>query len=356
MILQKGGKAVNEIISEAEFRRESGKTAGKAYLFFGEEDYLKAHAVKTVRESVCPESAFAVFNDIVIDALDYTPDTLLCAMSAPPMMTEGKLILLRGLDFTAMRPEELSGLLETLALLSEYDYNTVIIHVADGLIDEGILPKKPSATLKKLSEVAIPVRFAPVSESRLAAWSAKHFAHLGVSVSGEDAAFLIEYVGKNMFRLAAEIEKIAYFVLAHGRGAATREDIREVATATKETDTFALSNAILSGKYHEALQALDVLRFERTPPTVVMGELSKTLSNMYATRVLLDAGRTTAEVEAQLGLHSYRAKLMCRAVARLDVERLRRVIELCVVADRSVKRSFGSGSDYAVIEKLICSL
>ena len=133
---------MNPMITEAEFRKLQ-KTAGRAFLLFGEEDYLKSYAVKSTRERICPDPAFAVFNDVTLDALDFTADKLLDAMTPPPMMADERLILLRGLDFTVMKTPELEALMETLALLSEYDYNTVLIHVAAGLIDEGYLPKKP---------------------------------------------------------------------------------------------------------------------------------------------------------------------------------------------------------------------
>ena len=197
---------MHEMISEAEYRRQIGKTAGRAYLFFGEEDYLKSYAVRATREAICPDPTFAVFNDIAIDAADYTPDALLNAMTPPPMMAEGRFILLRGLDFTAMKQSELDALIETLALLPEYDFNTVAVHIAAGMIDEGYLPKRPSATLKRLSEVATPVRFDAVSEARLTAWVGKHFAHFGVAATPACCAFLITYAGRSMFLLANEIE------------------------------------------------------------------------------------------------------------------------------------------------------
>ena len=78
---------MNEIITVAAFRKLIGKTAGHAYLLFGGEEYLKAHALRSVREDVCPDPAFGVFNDITIDVADYTAEGLINAMSAPPMMS-----------------------------------------------------------------------------------------------------------------------------------------------------------------------------------------------------------------------------------------------------------------------------
>ena len=278
---------MNEIITEAAFRKLIGKTAGHAYLLFGGEDYLKAHAVRSVREDVCPEPAFAVFNDITIDVADYTPEGLVNAMSAPPMMTEGKLILLRGLDFTAMRSEELDDLCEVLALLSEYDFNTVLIHVAAGLIDEGYA-KKPSGVLKKLSEVAVPVRFEPATDAKLAAWAGKHFAHLGVQASPAVCQFLVSYVGPSMFVLAAEIEKLAYFALSHGRSTVGEEDVRLVAVPQLSADTFAMSNALLAGNFY-ASQGPEIYDLWMED-----GKIHITCSN--AQRIHMTTGRRKARV------------------------------------------------------------
>ena len=343
---------MNAIITEADYRKLQG-TAGRAFLLFGEEDYLKSYTVKSTRERICADPAFAVFNDVTLDALDFTPDKLLDAMTPPPMMADERLILIRGLDFNSMKPTDLEALIETLALLPEYDYNTVLIPVAAGLIDEGYLPKKPSPLLKKLAEVLTPVRFEASTDSRLAAWAGKHFAHLGVNVSPADCAFLIAFAGKSMYLLANEIEKVAYYVLAQGRNVATAEDIRLVAVPAMDTDAFALSNAILAGRSADALNALAVLKFERTEPTVVMGEISKTICDVQIVRTYLDAGKSVKEIAGILHIHEYKTGLLAKAASRLDPARLSRAIALCVEADAAVK---GASAGYTAIEKLIASL
>lgn len=345
---------MNQIITEADYRKLIGKTAGRAFVLFGDEDYLKSHAVKKTREAICPDASFAVFNDITLDALDFSADKLLDAMTPPPMMADERLIVIRGLDPSAMKAAELDALIEALALLPEYDYNTVLLHVAAGLIDERGLPKRIPTVLKKLCEVATPVQFPASTDSRLAAWANKHFAHLGVTVSPADCAFLVAYAGKSMYLLANEIEKICYYVLSKGRSTANADDIRLVAVPTMEMDTFALSNAILDGRTEKALNALAVLKFERTDPVIVMGELSRTLCDMQAVRLLLDAGKSIKEISKTLGgMHEYKAGLYARAVSRTEPARLARAVELCAEADAALKRS---SNDYAAIEKLICAL
>ena len=343
---------MNAIITESEYRKQLDRVAGRAFLFFGEEDYLKAFAIRQTRERLSPDPAFALFNDITVDALDFTPDKLLDAMSPPPMMSDARLILLRGFDFTRTNTWDLEGLLEALALLPEYDYNTVIVDVPNGMIEAGTA-KRPSPLLKRLAEHFTPVHFPASTDARLTAWVGKHFAHRGVGVTQDTAAFLVAYAGRDMYLLASEIEKLACYALSHGERTVTREDTVKVAVPAQTVDTYAFSNAILDGKYADALAALAVMKFERVDPTFVLGELSRTLANMQAAKLLLDAGKGKGEIATALRLHEYQAGLIARAAGRTSHERLARAVALAAEADREVKRTYG---DYSAIEKLICSL
>ena len=342
-----------DIIAEGDYRKQIDRVAGRAFLFFGEEDYLKKAAVQLTREALCPDPAFAAFNDVTIDALDYTPDKLLDAMTPPPMMADTRLIVLRGFDFTAMKQQEIDDLIEVLTALPEYDYNTVLISVSAGLLDEGFLPKSPGKVLKKLSEVAVPVRFLSPTDAKLALWVGRHFTHCGVTTEPTVCAALIDYCGKNMFVLAGEIEKLAYYTLENGKKAVASADIPVVAAPSSAPDAFALSNAVLAGRGAEALDALAVLKFQRVDPTFVLGEIARTFCDMQNVRTLTEAGRSQAEIASALRLHAYRVGLLQRAVARIDEGRISRALTLAAEADYALKRG---GADYAPIEQLICAL
>ena len=77
-----------ELLREDLFRKQMKKGLSGGYLFFGEEDYLKSFALRAARESICPDPTFALFNDVRLDALDYSASALLDALMPPPMMSE----------------------------------------------------------------------------------------------------------------------------------------------------------------------------------------------------------------------------------------------------------------------------
>ena len=346
-----------EIIKEEDFKKQLTSAAGRAFLFFGEEDYLKIAAVKALRAQLCPDEGMAFFNDVTIDFTDYTPDKLLDTMAAPPMMTDAKLIVLRGFDFTATRANELaSELCEVLSQLEEYDYNCVVIYAAAEMLDPGFLPKRPSPLLKRLAEVATPVQFNTPTDARLTRWAGKHFAHYGVAATPAVCQQLIAYAGKTMFVLANEIQKLASFVKENGRSEVTVADIHTVSVPASLPDAFALSNAILAGDGKAALDALAIMKFERTEPNIILAEISALLFDMQAARVLFAAGKNIKEVGALLGKHEYKVGLIANALSRTTPQRLARVIERCAEADFALKNTAVARGDYAPIEKLICSL
>lgn len=345
---------MNEILDGAGFaKKEIPHAAGKAYLFFGEEDYLKKAAIASLRAALCPDEAFAVFNDVRFEAETFTPDALLDAMMPPPMMSEARLLTVSGFLPGSLKSADWEALGAALSQLAEYDYNTVVFTVSAGAMDEGYLPKRPSALLKKLAEMFYPVRFVTPTDAKLCAWVSRHFGHAGVTVAPGSAQALLSFAGRNMFTLSGEIEKLVAYVKAAGRTEVTAADIAAVASFTAVPDAFALSNAILSGDGDAALSALALLRDRRTDPTLILSEISRTLCDLSAVRVLAVAGKSRMEIAAALKMHEYKVGLCLRAVEKNGERRLSRALSACSEADLALK---AGTSGYGPIEKLICAL
>lgn len=342
-----------EIMREDGFRKQLKSGLSGGYLFFGDEDYLKAFAVKSAREAVCADESFAIFNDMKIDALDYSAPALLDALMPFPMMGEQKIVTVNGLNIDSLKPSEIDDLCDVLATLSEYDYNVLIISVPAGGLDEGYLPKRPSAVLTKLAKYLTPVRFESISASRLVSWVGKHFAHNGVEAAPEVCSFMIDYCGASMFTLAAETDKLSYYVLEHGRTKVSAEDVKEAAIAEISLDTFALANAILDGRYDAALDALSVMKFRRVEPVIIMSEVSRVICDLIAVKAMLDEGNSTAEISSAFKMNEYKVKMYVSGASGKSMKKLKRAIELCSEADAALKLS---PQGYTAIERLICAL
>lgn len=342
-----------EIIKEDAFRKQLKKGLSGAYLFFGDEDYLKNFSMKSARNAMCEDPSMAVFNDIQIDPLDYTPNTLVNALMPMPMMGEKKIVTVNGLSINALKGNELQELCEAVSAINDYDYNVLIISVPAGLVDEGYLPKTPSKTLQALSEVMTPVYFEAITGSKLTAWVGKHFEHNGASATPQICELLIEKCGKSMYSLANETEKLAYYVIQNNRTTVTADDIENVACSVLTSDAYGLANAILDGRYSDAMDALNVLKFKRVEPIFILPEISTVICDLFIIKALQDEGHNISEISRILKKNEYRIKLYANTAASKSRESFERALRLCSEADLELKNS---SQAYTAIEKLICSL
>lgn len=343
------------IIKEADYRKALKGALSSGYLFFGEEDYMKAAAIRQTRDALgLTDGDAAFFNDIRLDGPDFTPGALLDAMTVPPLGAERKLITVTGLNFNTMKTADMDALTEALAALADYPYNVVILSVAADALDAGTLPKKPSDTLTELSGYLTPVYFERNSQAKLVGWVQKHYLHHGVQASADLCRMTVDYCGRQMYVLASEIEKVALYVLAHGRDTVTEEDVRIAAIPAMEYDAFAFTNAIMERRRGDALDILADLKFRRVEPLYILSEVSRVVCDMAAVKAMADGGRTAGEISTALKMHEYRVGLYMRGVSHVDEVVLRAAVTACRDADRAIKLSAASG--YGVIEKLIASL
>ena len=346
-----------EILKDTDFKKELKSSLRRGYLFFGEEDYLKSFAIRSAEETLCPDATFSFFNVIKLDALDFSPAKLLDALMPMPMMADRKLVTLSGLNLSTMRANELDELCEGLAALEEYDYNTLIVTVASDCLDPGYLPNKPSATLKKLAEYLTPVQFDRCTPSRLNSWVQKHFAHNGVQADPAFCSKMIDYCGRGMFQLAAEIDKLSFYERFHGRDTVSEEDLRLVCTPLVEYDVFAFVNAIMEGNQDAALAILADYKFRRIDPIIILADMTRVFCDMESLRAMQADGVPFQEIAAyfkkHFKYHEYKVGLYQKSLRQTSERRLRRAIDACAAADQSLKRS---PQGYTAIEKLICSM
>lgn len=343
---------MHEIIKEADFRREIKGEVRPCYFFFGEEDYLKNAALKQARATLGGDPAFDIFNYAVIDGREYDPDKLLDVLAPPPMMADRKLIILQDLDLSSMKQADFAELCTVLGTLADYDYNTLIVTAPCDGFDPGVLPKRPSAQLKALCEVAVPVHFERSTPAKLAAWAQKHYAAHGAQASAPVAAFTIEYCGRDMFALVTEIDKIACYTLSHGRREVTEADVRAVATPVSEFGAFAFANAISEGRRADALQILDDMKFRRIDPVIVMGEVIGIYAEMLMIKTLAEKGYSAPEIASELKINEYKLARYLKSLRGLSVERMHATIRAAALADSELK---SGAKSYAPLEKLICS-
>ncbi len=340
--------------SELKAKLRSGKLGG-VYLFSGEEDYLKRHYVRELRERVLSEPALEPFNHLRGEGASLDFGVLLDAVKAPPMMADYKLIEWDGADFEGMREGELEAFDSLVSLIGEHPYVVFVLRVGAAALHVGT-PKRPSALYKRLcerSELVFAVHFDTASDAQLLSWLASHFAHEGLSATADGARAMLDRVGHNMDLLAAETDKLVCYCRVHSLMNVTAELVRDVCCSTAEDDAFGLSNAILAGDVRGAYRRMHDLRRRRVDPMLILAQLSRLFSDLTSVSLLLAEGGTAATIAAALSMNEYKAGLYIKGARARSSAALAHALKLCREADLAAK----SGANPAPrLDRLIAEL
>lgn len=343
------------ILTQADLnkRLKSGDVSG-AYLFVGEEAYLRRAFTARLREALLGDPAFATFNHLLHEgaAIDYA--ALRADVETPPFFEPTKLVEWHGADLGGLKESDYEALGEIVHAVGAASGVTLLLSVTPEGLDAGTA-KRPSAAFKRLSELFIAVNFEKSTDAQLMGWLARHFAHEGVTTEPGVPRALLERAGRSMDVLANEVDKLVAYVCAHGRTCVTEEDVRFVAVTTTEADAFGLTNALLDRDPAAAFRNLSDMRARRVEPTLILGQISRLISDLTSISLLLAEGLNPAAIAGVLSMNAYRAELYARAAGKRKVPELRRALALCAEADRKAKTAFGLDV-YALLERLVAEL
>ena len=91
--------------TELKNKIKSSDIAG-AYIFAGEEDYLKKYYLSELTKIACPDEAFSVFNNTLFDGEEIDFAAVEEAIKAPPMMSDFKIVVWKYADLDALNENE----------------------------------------------------------------------------------------------------------------------------------------------------------------------------------------------------------------------------------------------------------
>ncbi len=342
------------IISGDDFYKKLKKSAvlEKAFLFFGDEDYMKLNVRRLMENTVCPDDTFRDMNIIAFDSLSFSAEALADAFAAAPVFSEEKLICVSGLDVDGMREAEFVQLLSAIEGMNEYFGNVFVLDVrAEKLTHEG--KQEKTKRFRKLCELLTPVRFDKYTPARLVPWCIRHFEAEGIACEPDTARFLIDHSGEDMFVLSGEIKKLCSYINAHGEKTVSTDLVRLVCCAYEDFGAFDLANALLARDIPMALRILKVKKDEKEEPVVLLSQVSAVVYDLIAIKLMLNAGLSGEEIMTALNKKAYPVKLYSEASSKYEVSYLEKALHGVLEVDAKCKSGYGG---YGAIETFVCSL
>ena len=314
----------------------SAGAVGCAYIFYGEESYLREYYLEELRKKLVPVG-FEEFNYHRLEGKDLTVQTLTEMAEAMPMLSERTLIVVTDFDIFKLGEEQREKL---IGLLEDIPPYCCLVFVYD------TVAYKPNKTMKKLCKAigdhVQAVEFRAQDSSDLVAWIARRFRALDKEIDRQTAEYLIFTCGGLMTGLVPEIQKIG----AYAKGKAiTQKDIDDVADPVLSAEVFKLSDAVLQGNYDLAASILGDLLKMQTEPIMILAALGSQLRRIYTARIAIDSGKDKYWLMELWEMKSdYPAKLLLNAAKRTTADWCADAVKMCQVLDRRMKSEKGIDS------------
>lgn len=359
--MARAAKEKNLSYNEDNLKADIKNGLSGAYVFFGDEDYMKEHYIGKIRKKLLTAEGLETFNHFIVSfspVSELSQDDIFARLSdavdAMPMMQEQKLVEIRDLSLNGISQKALDALITVLARANEVDDTVTILNLRE---NEYVTDYKTetSATYKKLASAAKAVRFDTFSPERLSTWEKKHFESRGLFIAQDAALLLADMCACRMFTINSEFEKLEAYAEVHGKKTITTEDITLVcAISEREEMPFALSNAAEKWNIKDVFSALYALRDLKKEPIAVLARLSGLYTDMLVAKTAQLAGRTSADAAKVLKTSPARAARLMSAVAQVPLSKLESCIDEAYKTDLQLKSS--PSDQWVLLEMMIAKI
>ena len=313
-------------------------TLGTAYIFYGEESYLREYYITEMRKKLVP-AGFEQFNCHKLEGKSLTAQALAETVEAMPMMAQRTMVHVVDWDLFKLGEEQRNGL---IALLEDFPSYCCLVIVYDQL------EYKPNKTYKKLcaalNKHVQAVKFEEQSQDDMRKWVARRFRATGHTIDVPTAEHLLFTCGSLMNGLIPEIEKIGAYARQER---ITKADIDAVAAPVLEAQVFDLSKAVARGDYNQAAELLGALLKLQEEPIMLLALLGKELRRLYTARVALDTGRDKFWLMEQWNIRFESiARQLFENARRVDQRWCANAVKRCYEVDVRIKSVNGvNGED-----------
>lgn len=259
---------------------------GGTLLLHGEEEYVKAQAVRSL--TMLFDDDFRPFN--VTELSKPSPQELEESCETLPLFADRRAVICY----------ELADGIEASKyadVFSSHPEETLLVIVVKGKLASN------SALLKLIGKLGGEVLFDRLSPAECAGWCIKHAGEAGVLIPADVAGLLVRTVGVEMANLVSETDKLIDYV-GEG-GTVTSEDVNVCIKASLDVRIFDMLDMFTYGKPADGVIALHALIDDGNDPMSISGFLVSRFKLMLEARRGIDAGKNKRDVASSMEGNRY---------------------------------------------------
>ena len=317
------------------------KSVSGAYLMYGEEDFLKDYYCKQLSD-MCLMDGIREFNYMKVNSDKIDLNAITDFVVSLPMMSDKKVLVLKNTGIFAKANDAVKKFwTEIFDDMPEY----MVIIFVENTVD------KRSSLYKAISKSHTAEEFPLSNENELINWFARYIAKDNKSMTKEDIAFVIESVGRNMYLLKNEADKLIAYALGKD-GLISHEDVEACICKSLEGKVLALIDNIVSKDKSKAISRINDLKTLKEQPVMIIALIFRQFSILRKVKVL--EGRQLSEIAQKTKQRDFVIKKNLSQLKGFSLKDLDSAISMCVKADEDIKS--GASEPWLTLEKLTVSL
>jgi DNA polymerase-3 subunit delta len=295
-----------------------------AYLIVGDDEGKINQALARLRARGEQEGGVGALESFGSASAEGPPDVdaLVGAISAMSLIASRRYLLVDGVErWTAKQAAPV------IAALAALPADLTVVLVARELSPKAKVPKGLAEAVRGAGGEVLPYKAPRAKDlpARLVADAGRRSLRL------EEAAarMLVERVGESTLRLSHELDRLALW--ADPDGEVTAADLEAMVADTSQEASWTLSDAIVAQDAPAALGALERLLSQGEAVTPLVYGVARRLRDANAALAGLESGAPEQQVERQLHMHPYAAKMLIRRLRGASSSSLRGAS--CAIAD-----------------------
>jgi len=287
------------------------------YVFEGEEEYIKAQAVKALCAKLLPEGLEAMN---LTELANPAADELIAAVETLPMMADRRVVLVREYaPLTSGRAADDDETEKMIKYLPSASPSTCLMFIVKGKADG----RKKLYTYCKQHQTI--VDFSAMTEPQAVSWIIRSMKALGKRMDIAVAERFLFTVGNDAALLKQEIEKLADY--AGERDTVLAEDIDAISVRSLECTVFQMVDAQVAGDYGETMILMQKVLSGGEDRMLILAMLLRQYRMLYQTRCLIEENVPQSELASLLKIPPFAVRRTQTQAMRYDKQRLKMVYD-----------------------------
>jgi|UniRef100_A0A7C5AKZ6 DNA polymerase-3 subunit delta len=300
------------------------------YLFYGEEEFLAARALRALEQALTQQTGEAP-TKVIREAFEVELGEFFAQARTATLWGASQLMVLRRVETYPVK-----ALAAVTAYLEHPAPRTLVVLYAPSLKTREV---EQHAVWGRLAREGAALGFFRLRENELIPWLTAEAKRQGKILAPEAARRLVEMVGDNLGELHQELQKLILF--AGPDDTLTPQQVSQLASHSRSYNIFALVEALGEAKATRRLAALDHLLDLGEPPARILVMLARQLRLLM--RYKEKAPHTSpGELSKILGVPPGLLKRLGQQAEAFSLKALKRRLALLHQADLSLKTSAGN--------------